>query len=121
MNTKPTFAIIGGGIAGLTTAIALDRIGIRATVYEAAPEVRPLGAGLVLAANAMQAFHRLGIRDAVVKKGRQLDAFTIRDERGHTVTRTDSRAISQRYGINNFAIHLFTSNDLNAPTFEHRK
>ena len=105
MNTEPTFTIIGGGIAGLTTAIALRQIGIRATVYEAAPEVRPLGAGLVLAANAIRAFQRLGIADKIVQKGRQLDAFSILDERGHIVTRTDSRAISQRYGINNFAIH----------------
>ncbi len=105
MKTKSTFTILGGGIAGLTTAIALNRIGIQAPVFEASAEVRPLGAGLVLAANAIKAFDRLGIADEVVSVGRQLDAFTILDEAGRVVTRTDSSAISQRHGINNFSIH----------------
>ena len=105
METKPSFTIIGGGIAGLTTAIALNRLNIKATLFEAAPTVRPVGAGLALAANAIQAFQRLGIASEVVREGRQLDAFTILDERGQVITRTDSRAVSQRYGINNFTIH----------------
>lgn len=105
MKTNPSFSIVGGGIAGLTTAIALHQIGLSATVFEASPTIRPLGAGLALAANAMQAFERLEIADAVIRKGRQLDAFAILDETGKVVTRTDSRAISERYGIDNFAIH----------------
>jgi 2-polyprenyl-6-methoxyphenol hydroxylase-like FAD-dependent oxidoreductase len=105
MKTEPSFTIIGGGIAGLTTAIALNQIGLRVEIFEASPTLRPLGAGLALAANAIQAFERLGIADAIIAKGRQLDAFSILDESGKTVTRTDSQSISQRYGINNFAIH----------------
>jgi 2-polyprenyl-6-methoxyphenol hydroxylase-like FAD-dependent oxidoreductase len=105
MKTNPTFTIIGGGIAGLTTAIALNRIGLEVTVFEAASSLRPLGAGLALAANAMQAFDRLGMVEAVVRKGRLLDAFSILDETGRLVSHTDSRAVSERYGIDNFAIH----------------
>lgn len=105
MKHQPSFTIIGGGIAGLTTAIALKRIGLSATVFESSPFIRPLGAGLALAANAVQAFDRLGIAEAIIQKGRQLQAFSILDEAGNRVTRTDSRAVSERYGINNFAIH----------------
>lgn len=105
MEPHALFTIIGGGIAGLTTAIALRRTGFETILFEAAPAIQPLGAGLALAANAMQAFGRLGLADQVVQQGRQLDAFTILDERGKVVTRTDSRGLSQRYGINNFAIH----------------
>lgn len=105
MNTSSTFTIIGGGIAGLTTAIALNRLGLRTTVFEAAPVVRPVGAGLVLAANAMQAISRLGISRKVAAHGRQLDAFTILDERGSPLTRTDTRLVNQRYGTHNFTIH----------------
>lgn len=49
-------SIIGGGIAGLTTAIALQQKGIQANVYEAASEVRPVGAGLALSSNAMRVY-----------------------------------------------------------------
>ena len=40
--------IVGGGIAGLTTALTLHQLGIKAQVFEAAEEPRPLGVGIVL-------------------------------------------------------------------------
>jgi 2-polyprenyl-6-methoxyphenol hydroxylase-like FAD-dependent oxidoreductase len=98
-------AIIGGGIAGLTAAIALKRIGLETEVFEAAPEIKPLGAGLGLAANAIKAFQKIGIAAGVIAAGHGLSAFTICDEKGRTITRADSRAISQKYGLDNFAIH----------------
>ncbi|MVM28632.1 monooxygenase [Spirosoma sp. HMF4905] len=104
-NQSPSFTILGGGIVGLTTALALQKIGIQATVFEAAPTIKPLGAGLALAANAIKAFQRLGIADDVIQAGRLLDAFTIYDQHGFVITRTDSRAVSQKYGLDNFSIH----------------
>ena len=59
--------IIGGGIAGLTTAIALNKIGIETLVFESAPEIKALGAGLTLGANAMKAFKHIGIADDIIK------------------------------------------------------
>jgi 2-polyprenyl-6-methoxyphenol hydroxylase-like FAD-dependent oxidoreductase len=98
-------AIIGGGIAGLTAAIALKRIGVESEVFEAAPDIKPLGAGLGLAANAIKAFRKLGIADDVIAAGHCLSAFTICDEKRRTITRTDSRAVSQKHGLDNFTIH----------------
>lgn len=97
--------IAGGGIAGLTTAIALQKVGLTASVYEAAPEIKPVGAGLGLAANAIQAFQKLGIAKAVMAEGRLLNAFSIKDEKGILITRTDSLAASEKYGADNFTIH----------------
>lgn len=105
MNPDRNLTILGGGIAGLTTAIALNRIGIRARVYEAAPEVKAVGAGLVLAANAIKGFQKLGIAQAVMAEGRLLDAFSIKDDKGSLITRTDSLASSRKYGADNFTIH----------------
>ncbi|GAB3338833.1 FAD-dependent monooxygenase [Larkinella ripae] len=105
MNHLHRFTIIGGGIAGLTTAIALRKVGIRATLFESAPAIKPLGAGLALAANAVKAIQKLDLADAILPAGRQLDAFVILDERGREITRTDSRAVSRKYGIDNFTIH----------------
>jgi 2-polyprenyl-6-methoxyphenol hydroxylase-like FAD-dependent oxidoreductase len=97
--------IIGGGIAGLTTAIALQKVGIAAQVFDAAPRFEPVGAGLALAANAIKGFQRLNIADAVIAQGNCLDGFHIFDAQGQLINRTDSRAMSARYGLDNFVIH----------------
>ncbi|WP_241498943.1 FAD-dependent monooxygenase [Rufibacter ruber] len=97
--------IVGGGISGLTTAIALQQIGLEATVFDAAPKFEPVGAGLALAANAMKGFQKLGLSDQVVSKGNCLDGFHIFDHSGQLINRTDSRAMSAKYGLDNFVIH----------------
>lgn len=53
--------VVGGGIGGLATALALDRIGWRATVLERAPELGEVGAGMSQAPNAMRALGELGV------------------------------------------------------------
>ena len=60
-NLSANIAIIGGGIGGLTTAIALKQRGITAHVYDAARELRAVGAGIWMPSNAMQVFGRLQI------------------------------------------------------------
>lgn len=99
------FTILGGGIAGLTAAIALRRIGIPAQVFEAAPEIKPVGAGLVLAANAIKGYVKLGIAEKIIARGRLLPTFSILDNRGRKIAYADADAIAQKYGLHNFAIH----------------
>jgi len=53
--------IVGAGIAGLTLALALHRVGIASRVYEAAPEIRPIGVGINLLPHAMRELARLGL------------------------------------------------------------
>ncbi|MCR8995541.1 NAD(P)-binding protein [Brevibacillus sp. 7WMA2] len=64
-----SFLIIGGGIAGLTAAIALQQLGLDVKVYERFPEIRPAGAGIMIAPNALRALARLGLDKAVQKQG----------------------------------------------------
>ena len=100
-----SFVILGGGIAGLTTAIALKKIGINAVVVEAASEIKPVGAGLALAANAMMALRKIGVADQVIREGQELKAFSIYDQKGKLISRTDTDPANSRYGISNFTIH----------------
>jgi salicylate hydroxylase len=58
-------AVVGGGIGGLTLAIALAARDVPCTVYEQAPEHREIGAGVALSANATRHLHRLGLGDAL--------------------------------------------------------
>lgn len=53
--TKPSYAIIGGGIAGLSLAVALRKRNIKITIYEAAAHFGEIGAGVGFTANAIQA------------------------------------------------------------------
>ena len=57
-------AIIGGGIGGLTAAKALSRAGIEVAVYEAAAELKEIGAGVALHPNAMKVLRAIGARIA---------------------------------------------------------
>ncbi len=99
------FIILGGGIAGLTTAIALKQMGIDATIFEAAPTFKPVGAGLVLAANAIKAYRHLGIAEKIIAKGHALSTLQILHQKGKVLTSADAVAISKKYDLHNFAIH----------------
>ncbi len=104
MQTK-TITILGGGIAGLSTAIALQNAGIETLVFEAAPEIKAVGAGLGLGANAIKAFKVLGIAEEVMSKGRFLPSFTVYNQKGKVIAKTDSVSVSKKYGLDNFTIH----------------
>jgi 2-polyprenyl-6-methoxyphenol hydroxylase-like FAD-dependent oxidoreductase len=54
-------AVVGGGIAGLAFALALQQRGMACRVYEAAPEVRELGVGITLLPHAMRELTALGL------------------------------------------------------------
>ena len=106
MNKTKSISIIGGGIGGLTLAIALQRKGFSVNVYEHAPQIKPLGAGLVLAANAVKALAEIGISDAVIGVGKVIEKIALKDQQGRVLNETDSEKISQQYGVvSNFTIH----------------
>jgi salicylate hydroxylase len=58
-------AISGGGIAGLTTALALSKNGHSVTVFERAETLEDIGAGIQLSPNANKVLQSLGLEDAV--------------------------------------------------------
>jgi 2-polyprenyl-6-methoxyphenol hydroxylase-like FAD-dependent oxidoreductase len=78
-------AIVGGGIGGVATAIALEQAGIHATVYERAPELREVGAGVVLWPNATRVLRELGVLDRVIAHSGSSDAFLVRSSCGKTL------------------------------------
>jgi salicylate hydroxylase len=62
-------AIIGGGIGGLAAALHLLKQGFDAHVYEQAPQISEIGAGIQISPNASRLLHRLGLRPAMDKVG----------------------------------------------------
>ncbi|HYI78870.1 MAG TPA: FAD-dependent monooxygenase, partial [Chryseolinea sp.] len=113
MGRSKRFAIIGGGIGGLSLAIAMQRKGFHVTVYENTPVIKQLGAGLGLAANAVRAFTEIGISEDVLEAGSVLKKVSIKNQQGKVLAQTDSQKISRKYNVvNNFTIHRADLHDV---------
>jgi len=65
MTSKNPILIIGGGIGGLTTALALLRRGLDVEVYEQAPVLREVGAGVQIGSNGTHVLYALGLKEAL--------------------------------------------------------
>jgi 2-polyprenyl-6-methoxyphenol hydroxylase-like FAD-dependent oxidoreductase len=63
--SNPDVLIVGGGIGGLTLALSCHQAGISCHVFEAAPEIQPLGVGINLLPHAMRELSELGLADAL--------------------------------------------------------
>jgi salicylate hydroxylase len=69
MGKGLTAAVVGGGIGGLAAAAALTRAGIEASVYEQAPALGEIGAGVLIGPNGVRLLHRLGLAEALDEVG----------------------------------------------------
>lgn len=98
-------AIIGGGIGGLTTALALQKNNLDVTIYESAPEIKPVGAGIIMANNAMQVFDKLGIRHKIEKAGHKISTIKITNPQLKILSDVQLNAFESKYGVCNIAIH----------------
>jgi 3-hydroxybenzoate 6-monooxygenase len=97
---EEAFAVVGGGIGGLTSALALARCGFRARVFEQAPEFAEIGAGIQLGPNMLRALDDLGLREAVLADAWFPTALAIRDALdGSEITRMPvEHAFRARFG-----------------------
>jgi 2-polyprenyl-6-methoxyphenol hydroxylase-like FAD-dependent oxidoreductase len=92
--------VVGAGIGGLATAIALERAGVEPIVIERAPELQEVGFGLVVSANAVTALRALGLYDGVAARGTRVSRAEIRNPQGDLLTRIDYEALGwETYGI----------------------
>jgi salicylate hydroxylase len=107
MQRTPRIAVIGGGIGGLTAAHALRRRGFEVKVYEAAPELKEIGAGVALGPNAMKALRSLDLEGPVRAVAWESEYQLLRNWRsGRIISKTPRRGyLSQRYGATGCTAH----------------
>lgn len=96
--------IIGAGIAGLTLGIALKKKGIAFEIYEAFESFKDLGAGIMLANNAMQVYQKLGITSEIAKKGRVYHDLNITNGKLKVFSSIGANTYSE-HKIESYAIH----------------
>ncbi len=89
MDDETPIIIAGGGIGGLTTAIALQRHDIPTLVLERAPKVRASGSGITIQTNAMIVMEELGIADDLRREGAVLSGGTVRNIDGKVLQQLD--------------------------------
>ncbi len=105
MDRALHIVIVGGGIGGLTTAIALSRKGFRVTVLEKASELRPVGAGIVLSVNALAVFRRIGIAEEIISAGAPLTEGIVGDFRQGVLAKTPLAEFARAAGVPMVAYH----------------
>lgn len=79
MSERPSIAILGAGMGGLTAAAALHRRGFPVRVYEQAPQFARLGAGIQMSPNAMRVLRGLGLETYIRQTGFQPHSWTNRE------------------------------------------
>lgn len=97
-------AIIGAGIGGLTTALFLEKLGISVKVFEQTSEIKPVGAGIILAHNAMQVFDKLGIKEDITKLGNPLTAITINTAKFKVINKIETHYFDEKFSVKSIAI-----------------
>ena len=116
-RTDHHVVVVGGGIGGLGTALALARSGIPVHVLERAREFSEVGAGLQVGPNAVRSLDRLGVLDAIYatavfpRRGVVSSAVT-----GQVLTTLDlGDAIRERFGYPYIVVHR---NDVLTPLLD---
>ena len=80
-------AIIGGGIGGLTTALALQHFGFESQAFEQAPELHDVGAAIAIWPNAMRVLASLGLAEKIVERAGVMQEIRWVDQNGWLINR----------------------------------
>jgi 2-polyprenyl-6-methoxyphenol hydroxylase-like FAD-dependent oxidoreductase len=79
--------IIGGGIGGLTVALALEEFGFACEVFEQAPELLDVGAAIAIWPNAMRILERLQLADRILDRAGEMEEIRWLDQHGNLINR----------------------------------
>lgn len=106
-HSEESILIIGAGMGGLGLALALQRAGIAVSVYEAAPELAEIGAGLSLSPNAMHAINYIGLNDFMQEAANcPMDAILAHYKTGELLQRTNFDSdFKEEFGAEYYQIH----------------
>ncbi|MFE1954984.1 FAD-dependent monooxygenase [Streptomyces sp. NPDC059524] len=118
-SAEDTAVVVGGGIGGLTAALALHLSGRRVTVLERAEELKPVGAGIALAPNALRALDVVGLGDEIRDLAAWTGAGGLMTPGGRWLSRSDARRAEERFGGPLVLLHRATLIDKLASRLPH--
>jgi 2-polyprenyl-6-methoxyphenol hydroxylase-like FAD-dependent oxidoreductase len=97
--------VIGGGIGGLSAALALRRAGIRVSIFEQQRQLREIGSGLTLWSNAVRQLKRLDLFDALASVSAPLQRFEFWSWRGERLGAIPLASLDQTLGVPSVGVH----------------
>ena len=105
-HTAPVL-VAGGGIGGLSAALALARQGFRVKVLEQAPQIGEIGAGIQLGPNAFAAFDALGVGERARSRAVYTERMVMMDaiDESEVASLPVGEAFRQRFGNPYAVIH----------------
>ena len=103
-ETDAPILIIGGGIGGLTLALALQARGLPCRVFEAVPEFRPVGVGINMLPHAIRVLSALGLGDVLAAHGVEAREFAYFNRHGQSIF-TEPCGLFAGYEYQHFSIH----------------
>ncbi|WP_272151442.1 FAD-dependent monooxygenase [Tenacibaculum aiptasiae] len=100
-------SIIGGGIAGLVTALSFEKLNIPYKLYERAETLKAIGAGIWLSPNALQVFEWLdpNLLEEIQKNGNSFTRILVADHKLNPISDSDQTFVKNRFGYTTMAIH----------------
>lgn len=104
---KSPILVVGAGIGGLTSALALARQGFDVEIFEQSPVLTDLGAGLQISPNASRILHELGLQAYLEDAGFQPEAMQVRHwRRGSVLSQAPlGKSTLQRWGAAYYHVH----------------
>src|SRR4051812_34368237 len=107
MGAVQEVAVVGAGLGGLTAAIALRQRGFKVTVYEQAPELGEIGAGIQISPNAARVLVGLGLDKAFEATAFEPNRHVVRNwKTGSIVSATQMKGVFRpQYGAGYFGAH----------------
>ena len=101
MSEQLQIAIVGGGIGGLTAALALRARGLHVTVFEQAGGLREIGAGVSIHPNAALLLQRVGLIDGIKQIGSAITGLFVRTSLGEPI----STSALTSTGVQGYNVH----------------
>lgn len=104
--------IIGAGIGGLTTAIALKQQGFNVEIFENTSAFKKAGSGINLAISAMHVYKKLGVYDDILRKANYTNVMNVRTKKMDLLTSVDVKKFENLHNVKTVAIHRATLHEI---------
>ena len=106
MASNCRIAIVGGGLAGLAAAQALQKYGMKAQVFEQAPALGEIGAAVNISPQAVKALQAIGLTDEIAAVGTASPGIYTRNmQTGEFLEFNDRHKLALKYGAPYYTFH----------------